>query len=672
MRTKSYRAALYALGAVATLTLIGASALNPSDMDPTCKPCDDFARYATGGWEKTHPIPAGHASWGIADEISESNRTILRGILEDAAKNTAAAAGSDTQKLGAFYRSCMDEAGIERAGTTPVDAKLATIRAVHDVPSLVASIAQLHRDGVDGGIGLRSSADAKNSDNTTASLGLGGLGMPDRDYYLKDDERTTAIRNAYRTYVATQLTNLGDDSATAQAEADNVVALETAIARITPARVTLRDPNSTYHPTAVADLSTLAPHIPWTTYFTSYGAPAFTTLNVSVPAYVTAFDGELTTTPVATWKAYLRYKVADAFAASLPKRFGDASFAFRSGVMTGVKEQLPRWQRCTTATDGSLRDILGKAYVAKTFSPAAKARALALVNNVQSVLRADIATLDWMSPQTKTAATVKLDAFTKKIGYPDRWDDFSALRVSDGPYAANVTAVREFESARTLARIGHTTDRGIWGMTPPTFNAYYNPSNNEVAFPAGILQPPFFDPNVDDAVNYGAIGAAIGHEMTHGFDDQGRRYDARGNLRDWWTADDATRFNARAQCIVDEYDALEPVPGVHDNGKLVQGEAIADLGGLTIAYRAFERTPEFQAHAKIDGYTPEQRFFLAYAESWRSERTEQQMRQQAVTDPHPDEHLRVNGIVSNMPEFEAAFACAADAPMVRKTSCQVW
>jgi putative endopeptidase len=391
-----------------------------------------------------------------------------------------------------------------------------------------------------------------------------------------------------------------------------------------------------------------------------------------VPSYVTAYDGLVASTPLATWKAYLRYKVADAYAAALPKRFADAAFAFRGTTLTGVKEQLPRSERCTAATDASLRDVLGKAYVEKTFSPAAKARALELVNNLQSTLHDDIEQLDWMSPPTKAKAVEKLGAFTKKIGYPDNWVSFAKVTVTDGPYANDVTAVRRFQSTRNIERIGKPTDRTQFGMTPPTVNAYYSPSGNEIVFPAGILQPPFFNPNADDAVNYGAIGAVIGHEMTHGFDDQGRQFDGSGNLSDWWTAADAAAFKKRAQCIVDEYSALEPLPGVHANGVNLQGEAIADLGGLTIAYKAFEKTAQAKAHKVIDGYTPEQRFFLAFAQVWRGAQTDAAIRQAALTDPHPNPRLRVIGTLSNMPEFRAAFHCAAGTAMVRKESCQIW
>jgi len=661
-----------AIGAPAGGPAAGAKVLDLANIDPTCKARDDFYQFAVGGWLKNNPIPPGHAAWGASSELSDENRAVLTSILEGAAKVTNAPLGSDTQKLGSFYRACMDEAGIEKAGTAPIDPWLAGINGVSSIPTLVDEVGKLHQVGVNGGLTFGSDADTKDSSKQIAAISLGGTGLPDRDYYLNQSPRFAAIRAAYRTYVATQLVNLGEPQVTAETDADNVIALETAIAKATPPREDMRDPAATYHPTPVADLPKLAPHIPWTAYFATYKAPSFAIVDVGIPAYVTAYDGLLASTPLSTWKAYLRYKVADAYASALPKRFADAYFAFRGTTLTGVKEQLPRAQRCTAATDASLRDVLGKVYVEKAFPPAAKARAQALVDNLQGVLHDDIATLDWMSAATKTRAQEKLAAFTKKIGYPDKWVDFSALTVTDGPYANNVTAVRRFQTTRNIARIGTVTDRSLFGMTPPTVNAYYSPSDNEIVFPAGILQPPFFNANADDAVNYGAIGAVIGHEMTHGFDDQGRQFDAKGNLSDWWTAADTAAFKKRAQCIVDEYSALEPLPGVHAKGTNLQGEAIADLGGLTIAYKAFERTPQAKAHKMIDGYTPEQRFFLAYAQVWRGSQTEASIRQAALTDPHPNPRLRVIGTLSNMPEFRAAFHCVAGEKMVRAESCQIW
>ncbi|HTJ27939.1 MAG TPA: M13 family metallopeptidase [Candidatus Limnocylindria bacterium] len=659
--------------AAAATSSANVPALDLRNLDTTCKACDDFYQFATGGWEKTHTLPPGRPRWGGFDELAQRNRDVLHAILEDAAKTTDAPPGSDEEKLGAFYRACMDSGAVERAGTAPIAPLLDAVAAATDVPSLVRAIATLQRSGVDAGLPFSARADTKQSTRQIAAVSFGGLGLPDRDYYTNADPRSAAIRAAYRTYVATQLQNLAEAPAAAAQDADAIIALETTLAKATPERADLRDPYKTYNPTTLAQLATLAPHVPWKTFFADYGAPPFASLNVAVPPYLGAYDAALASVPLATWKAYLRYHVADAYATALPARFENASFAFRSSVLLGVSQQLPRWQRCTVAADTALRDVLGRAYVARTFPPAAKARALALVDNLQSVLADDITHLDWMSPQTKTRALAKLAAFTKKVGYPDHWVDYSTLTIApDAAYAADTLAVRRWNDRRVIARIGTATDRSLWGMTPPTVNAYYNPSNNEIVFPAGILAPPFFNANADDAVNYGAIGAVIGHEMTHGFDDQGRRFDADGNLADWWTPQDAANFDRRAQCIVDEFDAFEPASGQHENGRLVQGEAIADLGGLTIAYKAFERTPQAKAHVKIDGYTPEQRFFLAYAQVWTSIATDGYIRQIAKTNEHPVDKYRVLGTLENLPEFQAAFACAPTDKMVRKDRCQIW
>jgi predicted metalloendopeptidase len=647
-------------------------ALDRADIDPTCNACDDFYAFATGGWQKTHAIPAGHPSWGGLDELALRNREALHAILEDAARMTDAPAGSDAQKLGTFFRSCMDTAAVEKAGTAPIDSLLRDVAGTSSVASLAIEVAKLQTAGVNAGMAFESTPDTVDSSKTIAGIGMGGVGLPDRDYYLKDDERTTKIRAAYRDYVATQLRNLGDDAPTAAHEAAAILELETALAMATPTRVELRDPKATYHPTRFADLPALGSHVPWGAFFAQLGAPQFQIVDIGIPPYVTAYDAQLAQRPVTTWHAFLRFHIVDSYAGSLPQRFADASFSFRSGVLYGVTEQLPRWLRCAAAADSSLRTPLGKAYVARNFPPSAKRRATNLVANLQAVLHDDIAGLDWMGSQTKARAQRKLAAFTKKIGYPDTWVDYSTLSITAAPYAELVQRVRAWNHARDMARIGKPTDRTLWGMTTATVNAYYDHANNEIVFPAGILEPPFFNANADDAVNYGAIGAVIGHEMTHGFDDQGRQFDAQGNLAEWWMAEDIAAFGRRAQCITDEYDHLEPLPGVHLNGKLVQSEAIADLGGTTIAFKAFQRTRQYRAHKPIDGYTPEQRFFLAYAQVWRSLQTEAYTRELAVRDAHPNDRLRVVGTLSNMPEFATAFACAADTAMVRKDRCQIW
>jgi putative endopeptidase len=677
---KFMRPLIRTLGAIAFVALLTTAfpalaespTINLAHLDRSCPPCEDFVRFATGGWTKTHELPPGRSRWGAFSELAQQNREALRNVLERAARNERRRSADDDARLGAFYRACMDEEGVERAGVSPIAGLLDAVNRAQDVPSLAAAIATVEQAGVDAGLPFGARSDARDSSRQVAGLALGGLGLPDRDYYQGSDERSLRIRAGYQTYVATMLRYLGSEPLAAQADADDVIALETALASATPRRFEMRDPLRGYNPTTVEQLATLAPHVPWQNFFAAFNPPPFTTVNVRVPSFITAYDSLLATTPLATWRAYLRFHVADAYANALPKRFDDANFEFRSGVLLGVTTPVARAERCTTATDTAMRDLLSKAFIAERFPQAAKDRAEKLVENLQSALHDQIMALDWMSPETKARADEKLRAMSKKIAYPDRWEDYAGLDIGAGAYATNVMAVRRWNDARDIARIGKVTDRRLWSMTATTVNAYYSPSNNEIVFPAGILAPPFFNLGADDAVNYGAIGAVIGHEMTHAFDDQGRQYNRRGDLDDWWRPDDAAQFREHAGCIVDQFDAYEVAPGTFIQGRLVQGEAIADLGGLTIAYRAFERTPQFKAHKKIDGFTPEQRFFLSFAQLWRQIQTEQAARQQARTDPHPDGRFRIIGTLSNLPEFQSAFACALTDKMVRAKRCRIW
>ena len=680
------RIAVRALGAAALSALVATSlpvlaaradappatgpALDLANLDRTCRACDDFFQYATGGWQKSHTIPAGFAEYGAFGEVYEHNLSALHGILDDAAK-TGAAASSDTGRIGTYYAACNDQAAIEKNGIAPLKPELDRIAALATTNGIVDEMGRLARIGVDTGLSLSSETDQLDSAKTIASINYGGLGMPDRDYYLA--AQNAAIRTAYKTYLVTQLSNLGESANDAGTHADAIIALETVLAKATPPNADLRDPKATYHPMGVAQLNALAPHVAWTSFLAGYGENGLTSVDVNLPQFEKALDEELAAVPIDVWKAYFRTHLVTSFARALPKAFDDASFAFYSTALRGVKQQMPRWKRCVAATDAALPDPLGKAYVAKEFSPSAKARALNMVDNLQRTLHDDIATLPWMSPATRREAETKLAAYTKKIGYPDTWIDYSPVVLTPGDaYAADVIATREYATTLDLAKIGKPTNRALWGMSPPTVNAYYNPQNNEIVFPAGILQPPFFNATADDAVIYGAIGAVIGHEMTHGFDDQGRQFDAQGNFRDWWTAADAKAFAARAQCIVDEFNGFEVAPGVHENGRLIQGEAIADLGGTTIAYKAFMKTAQYKAHKKIDGLTPEQRFFISYAQAWRELLTPQSAKQAVLVDPHPENKFRLIGTLSNMPEFRRAFACAANDKMVRAHACQIW
>ncbi len=659
------------LSATSTSTPTINRGLDLANIDRTCKACDDFYQFATGNWSKLHPIPAAYPSWGNFEILQAQNEDALHAILETSAANATSAPGSNEQKIGSFYRSCMNEAAVERADIDPLKPELARIDAMATTDDVNAEAVRLDQLGASVGWRYASAPDRKDSSRTILFVSPVQLGLQDRDLYLNNDDRTKAVRAAYLEYLASLETFRGVPSAQSQLDAQAVVALETQFAKARPANVDLRDPAHTYHPMTVADLSRIAPHVAWATYLSQYLPTPDTTFNVPLPASITAYDAALTSTPVAVWKSYFSTSLLSEYSDALPRRYVDANFKLMS-VLAGVTEQLPRWKRCVEATDEKLGDALGAVYVKKYFPPSAKARALALADNLQTVLRDDIPKLTWMSPQTKTYAAKKLGALVKKVGYPDRFIDYSALTVSEGPFVTNRLAAARFDADRKKRRIGKPTDRTIWSMTPPTVDASYSAANNEISLPAGILRPPFFSPNADDAINYGAIGAAIGHEMTHGFDDQGRKFDANGNQVDWWTAADSTAFDARAQCIIDEYSNFEVVPGTKGNGKLEQGEAIADLGGLTLAYRAFQRTAQYKAHKKIDGYTPEQRFFLAFAQIWVGAVRPEFAQMFANTDPHPLNKWRVIGTLSNFPPFAHAFSCPATSAMVRAKRCEVW
>nr|MDQ2664120.1 M13 family metallopeptidase [Candidatus Eremiobacteraeota bacterium] len=501
-----------------------------------------------------------------------------------------------------------------------------------------------------------------------------GLGLPDRDYYLNDDAKTTSIRNAYVSHVQTMFQLLGDTSTTSAGEAQSVLQTETALAKVELSRVASRDPANVYHKMSFAQLQALAPNFNWQAYFAARGIPTTVTINVAQPNFFKGFSDLLGTIGEPSLQTYLRWHVAHAYANALSQPFVDANFAFFSHTLQGTPQQQPRWKTCVQATNSALGEALGQYYVEQTFPPAAKVQALAMVRNIKQTLRDDFSTLEWMSPQTRLRADQKLDAFLLKIGYPDRWQDYRALPISKQSYAGNEIVAAHYESSRAMARIGHPVDRALWGMTPPTVNAYYNPSVNEIVFPAGILQPPFYNKNADMAVNYGGIGAVIGHESTHGFDDEGRKFDLNGNLTDWWSAQDATRFSARAQCVVDQWNKLSPLPGVHENGQLVQGEEIADLGGLTIAYKAFEKWQSHHPRRTIDGFTPEQRFFMGWAQVWAGQDRPASIALRAKTDVHGYDKFRVNQTVANLPGFAQAFFCKLNDPMylAPKDRCQIW
>ncbi|HUL49002.1 MAG TPA: M13 family metallopeptidase [Gemmatimonadales bacterium] len=653
---------------------------NRGYLDTTCAPCRDFYRYANGGWLKTAQIPAAYTSTGAARELYDRNTEALKRVLDRVAAATDTARDPTLKKLGAFYGSCMDSAGTDRAAAKPIADELNRIAAMKTVGDLTRELARLNARQIYAPFYFSAEVDRKQSSRVIGQLYQAGLGLPDRDYYLKTDPASDSLRHFYVAHIARMFGLLGAQPTRALQDAERVMRFETALADSSMTLVAQRDPNAVYHKMTVRELGTLAPGIDWGAFFTATGVAALassdSTLDVSQPAFLRLVSAKAQdTAALDDWRAYLHWQLLHETAPLLGSAFFREDFKLQSRLR-GVKEPLPRWKRCAAAADDAMGEALGKAYVESEFPPQAKARVLEMVNNLQVALSDRIQRLTWMSDSTKAEAQQKLGAMVKKIGYPDTWRDYSALEARAAwPYAQNALAAREFEQHRQLAKIGRPVDRTEWNMSPPTVNAYYNPSFNEIVFPAGILQPPFFDPTADDATNYGAIGAVIGHEMTHGFDDRGRQFDAQGNLRDWWTADDARRFTERAQRVIDEYTAYVAVDTFHVNGALTVGENIADIGGLVIAHAAFEHSLEGKPRPPdIDGFTTEQRFFLGFAQLWRNLTRPEMVRLRTLTDPHSPPLWRVNGPVSNMPEFAKAFGCKAGDPMVRADSvrAEVW
>jgi putative endopeptidase len=651
---------------------ISATGFDVANLDRTANACDDFYRFADGGWMKSHPIPPAYPTWGNFSVLLVSNQEKMHTILEESAKSNAPA-GSDEQKVGAYYASCMNEKAIERAGITPLTPDFSQIAALRSVSNLPNTLAHLHSYRIAAVFAFSSTQDYKQTEQTVASISQAGLGLPDRDYYTKDDAKSKEIRIRYVQHVARMLQLYGDDPANAQSEARNIMDFESKLANASMTNVERRDPVATYHKLTLDELQALSPSFSWPEYFGAIGLPNVKTVIVAQPQFITEFEQLLKSAPIDTWKSYLRWNLLNAQATTLPLDFEKADFEFYQQYLSGTKEMLPRWKRCTAATDGALGEAVGQVWTKRYFPESAKAQALDMVHNIMRALREDITTLSWMSPETRQQALTKLDAFGLKIGYPDRWRDYSAVTLSNQPYIANNIAANQFEFHRDLNKVDKPTDRNEWLMSPPTVNAYNNPPMNEIVFPAGILQPPFFDPNADAAYNYGGMGAVIGHEIIHGFDDQGRQFDLHGNLADWWTAEDKARFIERAKCVSDQFSSYD-INGQHMTGDLVLGESIADLGGLQIAYAAYQKSQEGKPRQTIDGFTPEQRFFLGWAQVWAENQTPENARLQITTDPHPLSRFRVDGPLSNMPEFATAFGCKTNDAMIRANDkrCNVW
>ncbi len=645
-----------------------------SALDTTANPCKDFYQYACGGWRAGNPIPPDQSRWGRFNELAEYNLVQLHDLLAQAA--AAKERSPIEQKVGDFYAACMDEAGVEKLGYTPIQPKLDRIAAIKTRKELIAVLAYLRARGRGGSLfNFGVDTDLHAATRHIAEVDQGGTSLPDRDYYLKDDPKSVETRQKYVEHVSRMLQLIGEKPEQAAADAKTILALETQIARAQMDRVLRRDPKNLDHKMPVAELVKLAPNFGMPDFFSAVGIGKFEELNVGNPEFFKQVNSLLETQPIESWKTYLRWRVLDSQSALLSKAFVDEDFAFAQ-YMSGAKELPARWKRCTRMVDRSLGEALGPLYVAKYFPPEAKAHMMKLVAAIEKAMGEDLHEITWMGDDTKKQAYDKLHKVQNKIGYPDKWKDYRSVKIKRDDLVGNAEAAQVFEVRRNFKKLNKPVDHGEWGMTPPTVNAYYNPSENNINFPAGILQPPFFSQSIDDAVNFGGIGVVIGHELTHGFDDQGRKFDGDGNLREWWTAADGKQFESRAACIADEYSGFVAVQDdkgeVKLNGKLTLGENTADNGGLHLAYIALKELMGADFTKPIDGFIPAQRFFIGYAQVWCENRTDALARLAAKTDPHSPGKYRVIGAVSNSPEFQQAFGCKQGDAMVRQDQCRVW
>ena len=679
MRFFNYRVAgalvLACVLGLAAVAQNGGRGFDKTRMDAAASACTDFYQFANGTWLKNTEIPAAFSSWGSFNVLAENNRKTLHDILEESSKNAKAKSGSVDQKIGDYYATCTDEAKREAEGAKPLAPELARIDKIKDVKGVQEEVAHLHSIGTPTLFSFGSLPDLKNSAMVIGFAGQGGLSLPTNEYYLKDDDRSKELRAKFVEHMTNMFKLVGDSPEAAAKNAQTVMSIQTRLAQNSRTPVQLRDFSTQYHKMGAADLAKLTPNFSWSDYFAGLGLARNLEINVAHPEFFEAVNKMLTEIPVSDWKTYFRWHLITDASNALSSSFETESFNFYGKTLQGRKEQYPRWRRCVSATDAQLGEALGQVYVGRAFTPEAKARMQTMVNNLIEAFRARITSNDWMSDETRKAALAKLAAFHQKIGYPEKWIDYSTLDVKRDSYVQNALRASAFSVRRDLNKIGKPIDRGEWGMTPPTVNAYNNWLQNEIVFPAGILQPPFFNAEADDAINYGAIGAVIGHEITHGFDDQGAKFDLEGNLKDWWTPADLKNFESRSECIVKQFSGFEVEPGLNMTGKLVSGESIADLGGLTVAYTAYKKSLEGKARpADIDGFTPEQRFFLGWAQVWAEKYTPESARLQAQSDPHPLSRFRVNGPLSNMPEFAEAFQCKVGDAMVRPAEerCQIW
>jgi putative endopeptidase len=658
--------------------------VDAANFDTTVNPGKDFFQYANGGWCKANPIPADQSRWASFSILSEENKKNLRTIAEQlAAKSATEGAaskegvvkGSSEQLIGDFYYSAMDTANIEKLGASPVKPDMDAIDKITDLKGLLAMVAKMQMELSGPMFNFGASQDPKNSEVTVPQIYQGGIGLPDRDYYLKTDPRSQNIREEYGKYIVNLFKLYGEKEADAARDAAAIMRIETDLAKASMTRVEQRDPYKTYHKVSIDDLNKLTPSLNWGEMMSMLKVTGkYDYLVLGQPDFLKELENQLKKTSLNDWKVYLKWNVLSSAAPYLSNDFVMQSYHFNNEVLNGQKQIQDRWKRVVNMTDSHIGDALGQLYVAKYFPPDAKKKADELVSNLMAVYKERIQKLDWMSNDTKKKAVEKLEAFTRKIGYTDKWKTYEGLAVTRDNFFQNIVNATVWNNMDQLNKVGKPVDRTVWGMTPPTVNAYYNPQNNEIVFPAGILQPPFFNKDADDAVNYGAIGAVIGHEMTHGFDDQGRNFDAKGNLTNWWTSDDSAKFVAKAKVVIEQFNKYTVLDTLHVNGQLTLGENIADLGGLSIAYEAFKRTEQGKSNEKIDGLTPDQRFFLGFARIWASNIRPEAAAQRIMIDPHSPSMYRVNGPLSNMPEFYSAFGVKEDAPLYRKTEdrAKIW
>jgi putative endopeptidase len=642
-------------------------------MDRSVDPCTDFYHYSCGAWIKKNPIPPDQARWEVYSKLSDDNERFLWGILVEASKPNAGRSLVETE-IGDYFAACMDQSAVEKAGIAPLKPDLDAIAKLHSIGDLPDYLGRQHL-GVGGRgmlFGFNASQDFEDSSRVIAFLNAGGLGLPDRDYYTKTDAKSKEIRQKYLEHVQKMFELLGEKATLAKKRAETVMKIETELAEASLTRVDKRDPYKLFHKMSLPQVQALTPSFQWAAYFKASEAPDTAVINVTEPAFFKEVQTLLNAHKLDDWKTYLRWHLVHAKASFLPAAFDNANFDFYSKYLRGLEQMPPRWKRCARRVDGDIGEALGQVFVAKTFGPTTKQSALSMTKGIEAAMESEIKQLPWMGEETKKQALVKLHGIVNKIGYPDKWRDYSSVKIARDDYFGNVEHATLFEARRELAKIGKPVDRTEWEMTPPTVNAYYDPQMNDINFPAGVLQPPLFDPKVDDAPNYGNTGATIGHELTHGFDDEGRQFDAKGDLKDWWTKSDAEEFEKRAKCVSDQYSQYTVIDDVKINGKLTLGEDLADLGGTWLAYLAWKTATQNQDLKPIDGFTPDQRFFIGMAQWACGDERAASKRMSAMTDEHSPAEYRINGVVSNMPEFGKAFACRVGQPMVHSQPCRVW